>query len=114
MHGSVERMEELFGQGGAAIDVNSTEPLSSRTALHKAAYFGHAHVIDYLMTKGGAAVNAIDADGDTALHDAARFGHTAVVEALLKAGADITICNNDGKTAVVLAKANGKDIAGLE
>jgi ankyrin repeat protein len=111
MHGSVERMEELFGD---TIDINSTEALSGRTALHKAAYFGHAHVIDYLVGKSSALVNAIDADGDTALHDAARFGHVAVVEALLKAGADSSLVNNDGKTAAVLAKANEKDIAGLE
>lgn len=104
MHGSVERMKELTG-----VNVNSTEAFSNRTALHKAAFFGHAHVVDYLASGGlGVNVNAQDADGDTALHDAARFGHAAVVECLLKAGADKSIKNKDGKLPTDLAAANDK------
>jgi ankyrin repeat protein len=121
MHGSVERMRELLSRLGtgsdtaetadaATVDVNSTEALSGRTALHKAAYFGHAHVIDFLLDQMGIQVNAQDADGDTALHDAARFGHLAVVEALLsKGGADKTLTNHDGKTPIDLARTADKD-----
>ncbi len=118
MHGSVERMKELLSRldnGGndtaePAVNVNSTEALSGRTALHKAAYFGHAHVIDFLLDQVGINVNAQDADGDTALHDAARFGHLAVVETLLsKGGAEKTVTNRDGKTAIDLARSAEKD-----
>lgn len=101
MHGSLERMKDVFGKGG--VDPNSTEPFSLRTAAHKAAFFGHANVIDYLATLNGVY------DGDTPLHDAARFGHTTVVEALLKAGADKTIKNKDGKLPSDLATANGHE-----
>jgi len=107
MHGSLERMNEVFGKGG--VDPNSTEPFSLRTAAHKAAFFGHANVIDYLATLDAININAIDSDGDTPLHDAARFGHTAVVEALLKAGADKTIKNKEGRLASDLATANGHE-----
>jgi len=107
MHGSVERMTEVFAKGG--VDPNSTEPFSLRTASHKASFFGHANVIEYLATLDGTNVNAVDADGDTPLHDAARFGHKAVVEALLKAGADKTIKNKEGKLASDLAAANGHE-----
>jgi ankyrin repeat protein len=40
--------------------------------------------------------------------DAARFGHVDVVQALLKAGADASIANAEGKTAADLAAANDK------
>lgn len=103
MHGSLERMKALEG----TVNVQSVEALSRRTALHKAAFFGHAHVVEYLCA-AGANVNAPDADGDTALHDAARFGHLAVVQALLQAGADKALVNADGKTALDLAAANEK------
>jgi hypothetical protein len=109
MHGSLERMMELYD--GNKLDVNSVEAHSQRTALHKAAYFGHAHVVEYLCGNFGGTikVNAIDGDGDTALHDAARFGHLAVVDALLHMGhADPTIRNLDGRTALDVAVANDK------
>ena len=91
--------------------VNSTEPHSGRTAMHKAAFFGHASVIAYLAGLPATTVhwNALDSDGDTPLHDAARFGHAAVVEQLVLAGADPGIKNKDGKLPVDLAAANGKD-----
>ncbi|EEC47525.1 predicted protein, partial [Phaeodactylum tricornutum CCAP 1055/1] len=77
---------------------NAKEAHSERTAMHKAAFFGHSNVMEYLIGLKGD-VNAVDADGDTPLHDAAKFGHDAVVEALLKAGADKTIRNKEGKSA---------------
>ena len=112
MHGSVERMQELLensNKNGDVVNVNSTEALSGRTALHKAAFFGHGHVIEFLLEQDGILIDVIDADGDTALHDASRFGHVRVVEALLAKGVDKTLVNKDGKTALDLARAAGKD-----
>lgn len=108
MHGSVERMKELASKGGT-IDPNSKEPHSNRTALHKASFFGHAHVVTYLVTDHKANVNQADAVGDTPLHDAARLGHVEVVQALQQAGADASLTNGNGKKASELAAANGKD-----
>jgi ankyrin repeat protein len=95
----------------AGVDVNAKEPHSDRTAMHKAAIFGHSHVIEYLIesTTMKANINAQDVEGDTPLHDAAKYGHVAVVQALLKAGADQSIVNHERKLAADLAKANGKD-----
>jgi ankyrin repeat protein len=107
MHGSVERMQELLQ--ASDVNVNSTEALSGRTALHKAAYFGHVHVIEFLLDQEGILVNVQDADGDAALHDAARFGHVDVVEALMRKGADKTLINKEGKAALDLAQAAEKD-----
>jgi hypothetical protein len=105
MHGSLERIKDVVAAG--AIDINSTEQYSGRTALHKAAFFGHAHVAEYLCAKG-ASLNLQDADGDTALHDAARFGHAKVVQVLIAAGADTSVQNKEGKLATDLSAANGK------
>lgn len=104
MHGSVERLQEVAKNG---VEVNSTEAHSMRTAMHKASFFGHSNVIEYLVSIQGD-VNMFDADGDTPLHDAARFGHEAVVKSLLAAGAKADVMNKEGKAPVDLAKANGK------
>jgi ankyrin repeat protein len=119
MHGSVEKMQAVVAANaagvGTGVDVNAKEPHSDRTAMHKAAIFGHVHVIEYLMelsqsnTTSSISINAQDVEGDTPLHDAAKYGHVSVVAALLKAGADCTIANHGNKLAADLAQANGKD-----
>lgn len=43
------------------------------TPLHLATYFGHCHVVEYLLSRN-ADVNAINENGDTALHKAAFIG----------------------------------------
>jgi hypothetical protein len=106
MHGSVEKMQAIVA-ANANLDYNSTEPHSNRTAMHKAAIFGHVHVVEYLL-EAGAAVDPQDVEGDTPLHDASRYGHVAVVTALLKGCADKSIVNNAGKLAYDFATANGK------
>lgn len=108
MHGSVEQMTQAVALNKSVLDINSVESASNRTAMHKAALFGHAHVVEYLL-QSGAVVNLQDADGDTPLHDAAKYGHTAVVEALVKGGADKDIVNREGKTPGALAASNGKE-----
>lgn len=107
MHGSIDRMRDVVTQKGP-VDVNAREKYSGRTALHKASFFGHAHVVTFLLTELKADVNVIDTDGDTPLHDAARFGHAAVVQALLDGGAEKSLRNRDGKVPADLALANDK------
>jgi ankyrin repeat protein len=106
MHGSVERMQEVY-QREKSLDVNATELHSRRTALHKAAFFGHAHVIPYLLQRQ-AACNVPDVYGDTPLHDAAHLGHATVVAALLQGGADPQMKNHAGQTAWDMAHLNHK------
>ena len=45
-------------------------------------------------------------NGETALHYAARYGRASCVESLLKAGADTSLKDKDGKTALDLAYKN--------
>lgn len=103
MHGSIEHMKTF-----TAADPNSKEPNSMRTAMHKAAFWGHAHIISYLVGEKKCDVNPKDSNGDTPLHDAARFGHADVVKALLEAGADKGIKNTKGQTAAAVAASYEK------
>ena len=100
MHGSIEKVTQ-FRIAGAIPD--SIEGYSARTALHKAAFWGHTHVIKYLIDDCHVNVNMIDYNGDTALHDAARFAHESVVELLINSKSDLNILNKDNKTPLQVA-----------
>lgn len=103
MHGNLIRMKELLEGGGGAPDPNAPEHFTKRTALHKASYFGHDHVVEFVLGCGGD-VSLQDVEGDTPLHDAARLGHTKVAELLLAKGAKVNVKNNVGETPLTLAK----------
>ena len=110
MHGSVGIMKRLAD----AADVHEAEASSGRTALHKAAFWGHIEAVRYLVEDVKLDPNTQDDLGDTALHDAARFGHLEVAEQLVKAGTDLTLTNAAGHNPLALAKEYGKqDLAAL-
>lgn len=104
MHGSLQKVRQSM----ASADVHEQEQGSGRTALHKAAFWGHVHLLPVLIEEAKIDVNVQDSEGDTALHDACRFGHTEVVEKLVAFGADPAIKNNAGQLARDVAEANGK------
>lgn len=54
MHGSVEHAKKLVGKA----DVNQVEATSGRTALHKAAFWGHVEMVTYLVQELKLNVNA--------------------------------------------------------
>mmetsp|Transcript_27357 Transcript_27357/g.42058 ORF Transcript_27357/g.42058 Transcript_27357/m.42058 type:complete len:416 (+) Transcript_27357:54-1301(+) len=111
MHGSLEHCQAAVKAGA---NPKKAEANSGRTALHKAAFWGHDHLIAWFVDDLGIDVNALDSNGDTALHDAARFGHIEVCKLLLDRGADLAIANNDGKTVRDVAADYQKDeILGL-
>jgi len=64
-----------------------------------ASSWGIAPVLVRVLQMDPAAVNILDGRG-TPLHEAARAGHTRIVRALLMAGADPSIRNTDGRTAL--------------
>lgn len=105
MHGSLERAQAQLAEGAEA---SSVEVDSGRGALHKAAFWGHDHIIPWLL-KLGCNPNIQDAYGDTPLHDAARFGHRGCVTQLVGGGASRTMVNKKGQTAADVAVAYGKE-----
>mmetsp|Transcript_16156 Transcript_16156/g.56370 ORF Transcript_16156/g.56370 Transcript_16156/m.56370 type:complete len:424 (-) Transcript_16156:1283-2554(-) len=103
MHGSVEPARRV----AAEADVHALEGTSGRSALHKAAFWGHKLMVTYLVDECKLNVDAQDHYGDTALHDAARFGHGEVVDILLRAGANASIKNAKGEDAATIARVHG-------
>jgi ankyrin repeat protein len=90
----------------ATRSVQAVERNSGRTALHKAAYWGHHELCRILLQEYGLDPNVQDFNGDTALHDAARFGHVKVVEHLLAGGIDVTKKNKAGQDAAAVASSS--------
>ena len=77
---------------------------SGRTALHIAAYYGHQSLVK-LFLETEVNINEQDDEGRTALMLAVERGHRVrVVAELVKAGADVSLKDKKGMTAVQLAK----------
>lgn len=96
MHGNLGTVKAKVKAGA---DVHALETHSGRSALHKAAFWGHGHTIEYLMNDCKLNPDVQDYNGDTAMHDAARFGHVGIVELLVGGGASTSLRNKDGLTA---------------
>jgi len=62
--GDLERVMELVE--GQSLSPNVPDP-NTYTPMHAAASYGHLHVLQYLISKGGD-VNVTDSDGDTPLY----------------------------------------------
>ena len=74
------------------------------TALHRVALGGHAELVRALGGTHGADLNAQESFyGSTPLHYAASSGKTAAARALLELGADASLRNQDGQTALDFA-----------
>mmetsp|Transcript_33862 Transcript_33862/g.101982 ORF Transcript_33862/g.101982 Transcript_33862/m.101982 type:complete len:728 (-) Transcript_33862:124-2307(-) len=108
MHGSIEHARAVY-DSRPGLDVNAGDAGSKRTALHKAAFWGHTHIIPWLVDELKVDTEGRDSDGDTALHDAARFGHEGVVKGLLARGASKAAKNDAGLTPLDVAKEYGQD-----
>ena len=73
--------------------------------LHQAADKGNTAIIIALVEEGGATVNDPGGErGDTPLIMSARSGHSQAAKYLLSQGADVTAINEDGDTALSVAK----------
>mmetsp|Transcript_41723 Transcript_41723/g.100069 ORF Transcript_41723/g.100069 Transcript_41723/m.100069 type:complete len:414 (-) Transcript_41723:53-1294(-) len=105
MHGSLDRAKALKAKGAK---VNGCDPVNHRTALHMASFWGHNHLMDFLIQDCQVDPSAVDVEGETALHDAARFGHLEICEKLVKAGCSTGVQSKQGKTALQVAQEQGK------
>lgn len=104
MHGSVDSMKKIVKQ----VSVHELEKSSGRSALHKAAFFGHNDAVLFLVKECLLDANEQDYNGDTPLHDAARFGHLVCVRHLFEAGANPLIRNRDHKDCLETAREYGQ------
>ncbi|XP_052817656.1 ankyrin repeat domain-containing protein 27-like isoform X2 [Mya arenaria] len=79
-----------------------------RTALHLAAFYGQAGLIDILV-KLRCLTDASDYLGCTPLHMATLKGHQNVILLLVHFGADISVADNEGNTPLHLCAKNGHE-----
>ena len=87
-------------------DVNAAQP-DGTTALHWAAHWNDAELVDLLL-RAGANAKAVNRYGATSLSEAAASGSGAMIEALLRAGADPkTLTTRDGETVLMTAARAG-------
>lgn len=88
-------------------DLTVLDPGMKATALHAASYAGRTTAAQLLIDHGIAMDQQGPFNGFTALHDAASQGHITTVDVLVRAGADRSLRNNAGETALDLAKRRG-------
>lgn len=95
---------------GILNDHSATNICSKKTALHKAAEYGHDCMIKLLLERD-VDKETRTATGSTALHLAATRGRTSVVQILLMQGANNSAKDSSGDTALHLAvKGNYSDV----
>jgi ankyrin repeat protein len=101
--GFVEIVGILLKRGA---DPNQNDQWMGANSGHKAAYWGRAGVMKLLIADG-LNINARGRyNGYTPLHDAVSRNHLAVAQILVRAGADLSIKGQDGKTVLDIAVAN--------
>ena len=83
----------------------------NQTPLHLAARGGHQEMVELLVSKHHAEVDARDKQDRTPLHWAAVTGHSDVVTTLLQHKADLTAVSADlgGRNALEIAIDRGKE-----
>ena len=78
------------------------------TPLHLAIRRGREEMVRYLVEEKGADINIQDASGWTPLMEAIMDDFPAIVKYLVEKGADLSIANQRGATAPMLAQKFGR------
>ena len=87
----------------SGMDIEAVQPGLGHTALHMAAYNGHADTV-LLLIKRGSKVDSRDAEGKTPLIHACTGPYAETVEVLIKAGADVNAKEStEGFTPLMMA-----------
>lgn len=76
-----------------------------RSAAHITAMLGNVFLLRYIGKQDRASLSRKDIDGNTPLHLGVMKGQKGIVEALVDMGIDVSIPNNDSKTALDMARA---------
>ena len=103
-HGALEIVKMLV-RAGPGVRVNGAKQMF----LHAAAEGGYIEIVRYLVSLPDVDVNqeTVDVESCTALHRAVIHVETDVVQVLIDAGADIDTQNNEGRSPLLSACAEG-------
>ncbi len=101
--GELEKVERALARG-AQVDAPSSE---GWTALHLAAFMGHAPIVS-LLIDSGANVHQRDDRGHSPLHNAAQRGHMDAAQILVDHGALVDFFNNTHNTPLHQAAFNNQ------
>jgi len=91
----IEGMKQALASGA---DINSTT-FDGKTPLILAAFLGHLESVRFLIAQK-AVINHRDSTGETALIYAV-VAEPEIASELIKAGADVNVKDNDGRTALM-------------
>lgn len=110
-HGGHIKVAELLLSHSPAPSIEAAK-YGGMTALLEAVWMRRHKFVRYIASKG-ANVNArtsivVGMDGATGLHISAAFGDSRTVRALLEVGADISLKDESGRTALELARERGQ------
>ncbi|KAF7727259.1 hypothetical protein EC973_007872 [Apophysomyces ossiformis] len=101
--GHVDIVRCLVEEYDVSVDARDKE---GETALLKAAYAGHFHTVQYLLSKN-ANVHHKDKDGWTALHNACSRSCLPIVRLLIEHGARVDARSKMGHTPLINAASKG-------
>lgn len=79
-----------------------------RTCPAGTAAGGYTEIVEMLLAAAPGTIDRGDSEGDTAIHNAARGSHVEVLELLVGRGADVTLQNDELKTAAQLAERGSR------
>lgn len=96
VHGDLNSVKKCIEIDGCSVDLLDD---FNQTALFHAAWWGHALIVNYLLSKG-AQINICNKLGLTALYWAVNHGHLAIAKQLLACGADVSIAGINGWTVL--------------
>lgn len=99
----IAKITEMLISRGANVNLKCIDGM---TALMYASKLGHEKIVKNILSCKNVDIDIRDKlDGMTALMLASSFGNANIVKMLVKNGANITLKNNEGKTALMLASS---------
>lgn len=103
IRGEFDKINEFLNQ---KVNINAQNQ-AGVTSLMYSSMRGNLPIVNKLLNTPAIDINLQAIDGDTALILASLFGNSEIVKMLLEAGADWTIKNKSGKTALDIAREQG-------